>query len=290
MTALNWGLVREFVVSCSAAHIEPPQVVVSALRQLDVANTFVTDPVGGPVLGLTDLELRERITDLSIRAHNAGNHRGAGLRPGHDVVSDALAHEVREAVVVELDGLIESLQSRFSEAAKPLERAALEFGIEAEMSTDEVLERDDFEEAGAAWRAMRSGWFKLAPLTHLRIVICRTFNLSPNLEDIRRAGHNLQGDEGGINYSVCFSGGEGWSLDPDRFHVQGDRRRQVDWFALAKSGGLRLNTISEVAAKIEKRGVENVASSPTFRDIDVDIDDLDDASASNYMYPTSRKK
>lgn len=273
MTDLNWVLVRQFVASCEQAGIEPPQSVVRALHVLDVAQAHVADPTG-PLLGASDSEVRERVEQLSIRAHD-GLGLGAlrGMQPGVDAVSDALAREVASTVVPELDYVITSLQDRFNEAARPLEVAARDYGIEAGTSSDDIIDRPDFEEAGAAWRAMRSGWFKLQPLVALRITISKTFLLSPTADETRKAGYIVFSDSD-INPSVLFS--DAWSLDPSAYRVQGERSAHLDWLSLARHG-LRMSTVTEVQQKIAARGVERVASAPSVRvtgDIDADRDEL----------------
>lgn len=280
MSALNWIEVEAFALSCSRVGVEPPESIAKALHLVNVANAFIDEP-SGPILGMTDAKMRERITAVSVRTHNAGNPSNAGMRPGRDAVLDALSHELREHLMPELDSIITELQPRFAEAAGPLEVAAREFGIESMTSSDEIIDRSDYAQAVVAWREMREGWAKLFPLVQWRIRVSQVFRCGPTHDQVKRAGFELLGDDTKLNYSVLFASGEGWSLDPDRLHVQGDRRQNLDWLSLARSG-LRLNTVSDVDRMLKERGLERVPStsvSSVTGGIDADLDAL------SYNYP-----
>lgn len=280
--SLNWGEVRRFAASCPTVGVEPPASIVKALNVLEVAQATVADPVASALLGMSDGQIREHVEALSIRQHRGMHGVGdRGLRIGVELLDAQLAVEVRAVVAGELDKLIEKLQPEFTEFAAPLERAAREFGFEAQTSSDDILERPDFAKAGAAWRQMKSSWFRLAPIVKWRIAACRTFGFSPSPEETRRAGHLLIG-ESNLNYSVCFLAGDGWSLDPDALRVGRDRQGHTDWLSLARQG-LRLNTISEVSAKLDDRRIERVA--PSFPD-----PGMGEFDAIEYRYPVERRK
>jgi hypothetical protein len=53
-----------------------------------------------------------------------------------------------------------------------------------------------------------------------------------------------------VNFSVCFAAGDNWSLTDG--YVTSPYATHLDWLAIA-ARGLRLNTPSEVAAKITAR-------------------------------------
>lgn len=248
MTSLSWIELEALTITLRGLGIDPPSSVAKALHLVAVAKSHVAEP-NGSLLNLSDAQIRRRVEELSIRRHgDNGRESDRGMRPGLERVLDQLSDELVSAVVPELDDLIVGLQPQFAEAAEPLHVAAREFNIESMTSSDDIIDRDDFEEAGAAWKAMRAGWFQLAPIVNLRIRISQVFKISPNHDDVKRAGYGLHGDDSNVNMSVLFC--DAWSLDPDAYHVEGDRRNNLDWLQMARSG-LKLRTVSDVQRELE---------------------------------------
>lgn len=289
---LNWHLVQSFAASCKSVGVEPPPSISKALHVLTVARAAVADPVVSSLLDLSDDGVREHVEALSVRQHLAMHGvADRGLRVGVELLDTQLAAEVRAVIVAELDRAIESVQSRFAEAAKPLEVAASRFNITASMSSDDLIDRADYEVAVPAWREMRRAWFDVSPIVKWRIEASRVFALSPTLEQTRREGHLII-DENGVNYSVCFASGDGWDVDPAAYRTGRDRRQHMDWLSLAKSG-LRLNTVSDVMAKLEARGIHSSEHKPEHKpehepehEPTGDVDD----HLTERRYPTSRSK
>jgi hypothetical protein len=63
-----------------------------------------------------------------------------------------------------------------------------------------------------------------------------------------------------IDNSVMFAAGENWSTDGD-YYTETGARGHLDWLRLASAdGGLRLNTPSDVVAKLKARRAAHLAS------------------------------
>lgn len=274
---LNWHLVQSFAASCKSVGVEPPPSISKALHVLEVAESTIADPVVPSLLDLSDDGVREHVEALSVRQHLAMHGvADRGLRVGVELLDTQLAAEVRAVIAPELDRAIESMQPKFNAAGKPLEVAASKFNITASMSSDDLIDRDDYQAAVPAWREMRRAWFDLSPLVKWRIEASRVFGLPPTLEQTRREGHVII-NENDVNYSVLFS--DQWDLDPSKYRVNGNRRSHTDWLALARNG-LRLATVSEVAAKLEARGIRSSEHEPT-RDGQTD-------DALDFTYPVKK--
>ena len=250
---LSWDQALVFSVACENIGIEPPEAITTGLRLVAVANQHGTAPSGG-LLSMTDDEIRDRVTDLSIRQHRgqeaAANSKG--LAPGIRQFRDELAEEVADAVDPDLERIVVALQPRFAEAASPLVHAARTYGFTASTDPAEVIDMAD-EKASAAYRDMRAAWIAVQPVAAFRIAMSTTFDLSPNVgETIAHVYGDLPPvSTPPINWSVLFAEGENWSLDTG-YIVEGRRGNQLDWLALA-SGGLRLNTPDEARAKVASR-------------------------------------
>lgn len=113
------------------------------------------------------------------------------------------------------------------------------------------------ETASEAFRATRPAMHALSPIARFRISLSRTFELSPTINDMRRRGHfqdaAMQVEH--INNSVLFAAADNWSLGAGYYvqrNVDRNEPGEIDWLALA-ADGLRLNTPSEVAAKLDAR-------------------------------------
>lgn len=250
---VEWDQLRVFAVACESVGLEPPEAIQTGLRMVAVANQHAEAP-SGDLLSMSDDEVRARVTDLSIRQHRGaqGAANTMGLLPGIRAFRDELAEEVAASVGPDLERIVAALQPRFAEEAKPLVHAAQTYGFTASTDPAEVIDMAD-EKASAAYRAMRSAWIAIQPIASFRITLSTTFGLSPTVAETNLA---LYGDERSsstppINWSVLFTEGNNWSLDTG-YVVEGRRGNHLDWLALA-AGGLRLNTPSEVLAKVAAR-------------------------------------
>lgn len=249
MTAVNIASLAGFAVRCEHLGVTPPKVIARALELFEIANAYQADPVGS-VLGLTDKQARDRVADLAIRRHTSGLMATPGMTPGVLEFHELLASEVREAALPELDGLVASLQERFAELAAPLVLAAQEYGFTSSTTSDQVIELAD-EAASAAWRGARKAWSSIAPVVGLRIDVSKVFEVSPSRAEMTWNTFPRNLGDTPVNYSVAFAAGDNWSLDGG-YYLEGRTVGHLDWLALA-AGGLRLNTPSEVAAKIAAR-------------------------------------
>jgi hypothetical protein len=249
---MNWASLRAFVTSCTALDIEPPASIIRGLELVDVikrhehANT-------GPVLTMTDDEIRDQITAISIREHDRdGRASVRGMRPGIDRVKDELAAEVRLAALPALEHITEQLRPMFDEHAAALVTAATEYGFTYATTSDDVINMAD-ESASAAWRAVPKAWSAIAPAVSLRIMMSTLFDVSPTRHEVRAAAFPDYPRDEQTNYSVCFAASDNWSLARG-YYVEGKTVGHLDWLALA-AGGLHLNSPEEVRAKIEQRGI-----------------------------------
>lgn len=245
---MNWRLLSPFAAACEALEVEPPAILPRALAMFALAEEHRSDP-SGPLLTLTDDELRERITAIAIRDHdNDGRGSTRGMQPGIDAVTDQLAREVREAILPELDRVVSDLQERFAELAAPLVHAATVYGFTADTTSDYVIRLAD-EGAANAWRAVPAAWQRIQPIVNFRVSLSRLFDVSPTADEIGGPGIAM-------NYTVCFAAADNWSDDRGYFIDQSAGEAQLDWLALA-AGGLRLNTPTEVRQKLEDRARAN---------------------------------
>lgn len=253
---MSWTDLRAFAAQCAALGLDIPEPLVRGLELHDVAVAHESDPEG-PLLALTDDEIRDRITALSIREHDRdGIAARRGMVPGSLIVRDKLRVEVLDACRPYLDDLVVGLQPRFAELAAPLELAVQHHGLAYEVTSDVVIDLP-FETIQAHRDAKRA-WFALEPLASFRKVMSITFGLAP----LRTIG----GD-----FSVVFAAGENWSLD-GRYYLEGRTQSHLNWYALA-SDGLWLNTPTEVESKIRSRSREADVRVviPQDRDVEPDV-------------------
>lgn len=251
--SLRWDQLRVFTVACEEIGIEPPQPITTGLHLVAVANQHGNTPTGG-LLAMTDDEVRDRVTDLSIRQHRGQESAASskGLTPGIRAFREELAAEVADAIGPDLERITVALQPQFAEAAAPLVHAARKYGFTASTDPGEVIDMAD-EKASAAYWEMRAAWIAIQPIATFRITMSTTFDLSPNVAETTAAvyGDTPPPSTPPINWSVLFAEGENWSLDTG-YIVEGRRGNQLDWLALA-AGGLRLNTPEEARAKVAAR-------------------------------------
>ncbi|MFJ2541880.1 hypothetical protein [Microbacterium sp. NPDC087589] len=239
---MNWHLIRAFAERCNAFGIAVPEPIARGLHLVDVADAHAATPAGR-VLDLTDDELRDRVTDISIRLHDRdGIGSNRGMAPGVRAVHEALRREVIRDTVPLLEAIIIELQPRFDEAIAPLVDAAQRFGISYDTTSDAVIDQDDG--MIAAFRAAKKSWFAVQPIATFRILMSTAFGLEPT---------------GGLSkdFSVLFAAGDNWGQG-GKYYLEGKTQSHLDWFALV-AGGLRLNGISDVHTKIQNRRARPIA-------------------------------
>ena len=249
----TWDGIHRFRAACAKAGLPLPGSVSRALELLAVARAHAS-ATPSSILAMSDDEARDCLTDLAIRSHTDGDKpalRLRGINPGLVDFEARLLDELRADLLPRLDELVVELQPRFDAVVAPLVLAAQEYHFTLETTSDEVLLLDDAG-AIAAWRAVRATLPLVGPFVRFRTMLSEVFDLSPTREEQRSAaqaeGIDLRiGRGAGGDYSVCFAAGGDWSLDGN-FYVEG----HIDWLRIA-SGGLRLNTPTEVAAKLAER-------------------------------------
>lgn len=244
--ALRWDELLKFSVLCDQNGIEVPQAITRGFEQVAVAREYDTAPSGG-LLDLSHEGVRERVTDWSIRQHQGYVEETRGMKPGIRQFEDELLHEVREACLPFAESITDALRPRFEEAATPIVAAVLDHGFTMTTTAESVLDRAS-EEASAAWRAVRPAWEALRPIAMLRQAISELLNLSPTPAEqgtiFARPAH--------VDFSIAFAKSGNWA-DDGRFYVNRRLPGAIDWFELASSGGLRLNSPDECRQKIHAR-------------------------------------
>ncbi|MBY6061610.1 hypothetical protein [Microbacterium esteraromaticum] len=245
---MNWADIRLFAQLCEQLGVQPPAAITRGIELYDDADALRAKP---PVqlLSLDRDQLHARIVDLSIRAHDRnGLSSYEGMLPGIRAVHDDLASEVRAEAIPELDRVVTDLQPDFDRLSRPLVIAAQEYGFTSATTSDDVIERAD-ENASTAWRDARKAWEAIKTIVTLRIRISTLFDLSPTRHEAHSALSTqiLATDQ--WNHSISFAAGNNWSMGAG-FLIQGSTFAHIDWLALA-AGGLRLNTPTEVRAKLD---------------------------------------
>ncbi|MFG6401468.1 hypothetical protein [Microbacterium sp. P04] len=244
---MNWGDLHAFVGLCTRAGVEVPAPILRGIEMVDIANAHTAQPTGR-LLTMTYDQDREHVTALSIRQHTVySDGSQIGLLPGALAFASEIASEVREAVLPDLDRIVESLQPRFEEITAPLTVAAQQYGFTNTTRSDDVIELAD-EQASTIWRESRRAIQALMPIVAFRIAVSRTFNVSPTTGESHHLSYNLPTGEIPVNYSIAFAAGDNWSTDAG-YYIEGKTQGHIDWLALAE-GGLRLNTPTEVRMKL----------------------------------------
>lgn len=249
---MNWADLHTFAALCTSAGIPVPAPITRGIEMIDVANGHAAMP-SGPLLAMTDDEVREHVEAVAIRQHTAyADGTTAGLLPGTLTFANELAIEVRAAVLPDLDTMVESLQPRFADVAAPLVLAAQQYGFTNSTRSDDVIELAD-EDASAAWRNARRAIDAIAPLVRFRIAVSRLFQVSPTPgEALRLSRWEAPNNEAPVNYSIAFAAGDNWDGDGG-YYIEGKAAGHIDWLELA-AGGLRLNTPTEVRLKLAASG------------------------------------
>lgn len=242
---MNWLQILQMKTAFDRVGVSAPPPVVRALEILEILTEHEHEPAID-FLSLTDDEIRDRATELSIRSHQGIKTSLRGMRAGTELVRDQLASEVSRASVPYLEEAIVAMQPKFDEFAGPLEIAAQEFGFTARTTADQVINLAD-ERASAALRDARKAWQGMIPISRLRQQISELFSLSPTHEE---QGQLFQPNPY-IDFSVCFAAGNNWS-DTCSYYIDSKPQGSIDWLALA-AGGLHLNTTAEVREKQQRR-------------------------------------
>ncbi|MFC5791980.1 hypothetical protein EDM22_12320 [Agromyces tardus] len=238
----------------SANGIALPKPIERGFELLEVIRAHQATPTGD-LLSMTDEQARGRVDVLALRSHQ-GAHSSIGLKTGVELFHEQLLSEIREAMLPELDSIVEQLQPTFAELSKPLEVAARDFGFTWQTTSDQVIDMAN-EKASAAWRATGAAIGALSRIVKLRKAISTAFHVSPTLQEINDPFSLIMGGSGAhVDYSVCFAAGDNWSTTGNYYlHERIDGA--LNWLALA-AGGLRLNTPAEVRAKLVKRRREGI--------------------------------
>jgi hypothetical protein len=237
-------LAEQFAANCEALGIAAPAAIGKARDAVAAAEDAARVNRHPNVLEMSPEEIREAVTQISIRSHaGRGASTPGGFGAGIEAIRNAAELDAHEASLPELERIVEELRPRFDELAEPLVIAARDYHYTLKTTAADVIDRDD-EKATAAWRNARKAWLAIVPIVQLRIEMCTVFDLRPTRKDSPKFRVD---DE--VNYSVLFAAGDNWALTPDKFMSE---EGSLDWLALARAG-LRLNSPREVDAKLEAR-------------------------------------
>lgn len=223
--------------------VDVPEPITKGFAAVRAAQAATVLPPAENVLDLDQDSIRARVEAFTLRGH-ATRAGAVGLEPGISAFTQEVLTEVTAQVQPYLDDLIAGQQEAFAKAATPLVVGAQKFGFTLRTTSDQVIDLAD-DEAPAAWRNARDAWQAMRPFVELRKAVSVAFALTP----VREVGCDLPGD----NWSVCFAAGDNWGLTLHAYKAMGRWDSGLDWLALAKDG-LRLNTPTEVAAKVAARG------------------------------------
>ena len=259
---MNWIELLQFKTACETAKISVPAPIVRGLELIEVAKLQGAAPTGG-LLDLSDDAVSDRITELSIREHQGYNAESRGMAGGVRLFTERMLAEIREASLPDLDELISGLRPEFEKLAKPLVTAAQVYGFSLATTSDYVVDLAD-EKASKAWRDARTSWHLIQPLARLRIQISEAFQVSPTRQDLQNRFFEAGVFDPGViarsssklDYSICFSAGESWSVD-HAYGITTGKGGSLDFFAIA-AAGLTLNSPSKVREKLEHRAVVRV--------------------------------
>jgi len=255
-----------FATLCQAAGGTVPEPIAHAIELVNAAYACETRPTG--FLDLTVDEVPAMVTDLAVRSHDSNFDTPEmgkdGLNLGVKAFAQALNDEVRIAALPYLDQLVVDLRPRFDPIAATITEAATTYGFTYRTNSDDVVELDN-DDAVDAWRSLRPALAELMPIAQLRISMSTLFSVGPLLEDMQRFTAPFERVRG-VNYSVAFAAGDNWATD-DAYYLEpvnrgADSARSIDWLELSLRG-LRLNTPSEVQAKIADRYAEHLRQPAT---------------------------
>ncbi|WP_158375551.1 hypothetical protein [Cellulosimicrobium cellulans] len=221
---------------------------IARAEQLLLAGQAFVDQEAGSVLSLTDDHVAENIIQRSWRAHVSH----APLQMSPPVGAEAGFETFKRALVVELladvrgrvPDLIAEVRGDFDMAADVMVTAVQEFGFTYNTTANDVIDMDN-PDAVRALRETRPAWRALVRIERGLRDLLAALDIATPLDPRNRA----IGDPPDL--SAYFAAGEIWS-DNGGYHIEQRTQGGIDWFALA-AGGLRLNTPSEVEAKISGR-------------------------------------
>jgi hypothetical protein len=265
---MNWVDLLQFKSECELAGLTVPTPITRGPEMIELAKEQETPP-SGSLLALSNAELVDRITEMSIREHQGHTAASRGMAAGVETFTSEMLAEVRSASIPELERLITELQPRFDELAAPLVTAAQKYGYTLQTTSYSVINLAD-EEASKAWRDARSAWHAILPIVRLRIRISEAFNLSPTLDETNQMFFTAGIFDLAVmasnkpDYSVCFAAGDNWSYD-GAYAVSKKNGSGIDWFALA-AGGLALNTPAQVREKQDRKAV----SAPRVQEVEAE--------------------
>ncbi|KAB1647137.1 hypothetical protein F8O06_00715 [Pseudoclavibacter sp. CFCC 14310] len=249
--SINYVELIKFQATAEAAGIKVPGSITRAFELLEAVEKHAQEPTGS-LLGLTDKQACQRVTDIALRRHTTANTWEIGLGAGVASFRDQLLTEVREAVLPDLDQIVTDLQPRFDEIVAPLTTAAQTYGFTWGTTSDQVIDLAD-EHASQTWRDVRTAWAAIRPIATLRTTISETFELSPTPAEVDGIlllqGRNRMANK--LDHSISFAAEDNWSLD-GTYCVNNSLNNGIDWLAIAR-GGLRLNTPTDAATKLEQR-------------------------------------
>lgn len=270
----------EFKVLCESNGIRVPDIVTRGIEAIDSARSY-TERRQVRVLDLSAEQMRSFVRDESIRAHSDdGSVSSRGYRPGFDRVSEQAWAEVREQIGPALDKLVVGQRKKFERIVAPIVEGAQKYGFKYRTTSDEVVRAGD-PKGMLAWRDVGYAWASVKPIAQFRVKLSQIFDVSPTWGEARDLGSI---DPGSRNWSVCFAAGDEWSMT-DGYHIEDQPSvTGLDWFAIAQ-GGLRLNTPTEVRAKIAERAKREGAtlSAPM---AETPLEPVVEMDALKYSYPT----
>jgi hypothetical protein len=248
-----------FDALCTQIGAKTPAPVVRGL-QLHTEAHARTTPRTRSLLELTDEQIDDVIFDFAVRAHK-GDPDQIGLAAGMPAFDMQLLEEIGTATLPLLDDLVTSMQPVFDQVVEPIVTAVRQYGFTGTTTAEEVLLRRRSEDA-EAFMAAKDAMTGLQPLVAFRQAVSSTFEVEP------------WGRRGApVDYSVAFAAGDNWSLNGE-FNRALKHPGLVNFIALA-SGGLRLNTPSEVRRKLQQRRWDesrvsgDTATADTVEDLDI---------------------
>lgn len=244
----------EFQAAAEAAGVQVPEAITRGLGLIDAAEAYGKQPPAEHLLNAKPAQIPKLVDAFAVRQHVTGHpFEKTGLRPGVDRLVDGLLVEIEQAVRPELDGMVESLRPRFDTAVAPFITGAQQYKFTYQTTSDDVILLAD-EAASACWRDIRTASRQVDELVSFRRLLSETWGVSPTVAEItdlrESATRMVEVVPMELDDSVSYAAGD-WSYDGS-FSVGHDPRRGVDWLGLA-AHGLRLNTPSEVKAKLKKR-------------------------------------
>lgn len=238
------------VIQLEGLGVEVPVLLRRTLEVFELADATERS-IEKPVLEMSEADLREYVEAVSLRRHATRSGNGVGLEPGIERVKAQAVAELRAGIVPDLDTIIEGLRPKFDEIVAPFLEAA-RLGLSYEFTTSDDLVREGNTEKLQVWRQVGQSWRAITRIARLRTQLSEAFDVAPTWAEAQQLGAR---DSGRRDWTVCFAAGDHWSMDGSRGYIERGKPALsgIDWIAIAASGGLRLNTASEVREKIVER-------------------------------------